>query len=155
MDRYLIRKILKNILICLFGCWLIYFIYTELEGHIALAAVRLSPWENLSADGKVIHGHEDEIRKWLSSFKDIASYHDDPLAMGLTPHNLSWETKLGRVDIGQIGKTVDFRYSVKGEDENYRVVFWGIGRGDPFPFCKGGDLCDEWEKILEELKATS
>ncbi len=152
---YSLKKILKNALLAFFACWLIYFIYTELEGHIALAAVRLSSVENLSADGEVIHGREDEIRKWISSFKDIASYHDDPLAIYLTPHKLGWETELGRVDIGQIGKTVDFRYSVKGEDENYRVVFWGIGRGDPFPFCQGGDLCDAWEKILEELKAAS
>ena len=133
---YSLKKILKNALLAFFACWLIYFIYTELEGHIALAAVRLSPVENLSADGEVIHGHEDEIRKWISSFKDIASYHDDPLAIYLTPHNLGWETELGRVDIGQIGKTVDFRYSVKSEDENYRVVFWESAEATPSPFAK-------------------
>ena len=152
---YSLKKILKNALLAFFACWLIYFIYTELEGHIALAAVRLSPVENLSADGEVIHGHEDEIRKWISSFKDAVTYHDDPMTMRITAHMASWYTESGRVEIWQTGKYVDFIYSVKEGDENYRVVFWGIGRGDPFPLCQGGDLCDEWEKILEELKAAS
>ena len=42
MNRYFIRKILKNALICFFACWVVYFILEPPKEYVALAAVRLT-----------------------------------------------------------------------------------------------------------------
>ena len=146
MNRYFIRKILKNTLICLFACWLIYFIREQANGYIALAAVRLTinGAEEIYMDGELLTGHKDEVKKWIESFKNVCDYEVGPWGRYHLPHKIEWETAAGRVFIGWVNDLACFKYSIKVGDRYFS--FEGVADCENFVFCSGCDACNNWEK---------
>lgn len=83
MNRYFIRKILKNALICFFACWVVYFIREQAKGYIALAALHftVSGAEEIYADGEPVTGKNAEVRRWFFTFRNIRTGYTDSLGI--------------------------------------------------------------------------
>ena len=136
MTAYLLKKILKNILICLFACWVVYFILEPPKEYIALAAVRLTinGAEEVYMDGELLTGHKDEVKKWIASFKNVCDYEVGPLGRYHLPNKLEWETGLGRAYAGQFDTSAIFGYSI--EIGGRYFGFAGSADCDNFPLWK-------------------
>ncbi len=136
MTAYLLKKILKNILICLFACWVVYFILEPPKEYIALAAVRLTinGAEEIYMDGELLTGHKDEVKKWIASFKNVCDYEVGPLGRYHLPHKIEWDTALGRAYAGQFDTRAIFGYSIEIGDRYF--AFEGSADCDNFPLWK-------------------
>ena len=135
MTAYLLKKILKNALICLFACWVVYFILEQANGCTALAALNLTVNSaEIYMDGEPLNGQLAEVRKWLLSFKNVGNFEVDPAAIYYLPHKLEWETGLGRAYAGQFDTRAIFGYSI--EIDGRYFAFEGSADCDNFPLWK-------------------
>lgn len=136
MNRYLLKKTLKNLLICFFACWVVYFILEPPKEYVALAAVRLTinGAEEIYMDGELLSGHKGEVKKWIASFKNVCDYEVGPLGRYHLPHKLEWETGLGRAYAGQFDTSAIFGYRI--EIGKLRLGFIGSADCDNFPLWK-------------------
>ena len=88
MDRYLIRKILKNILICLFACWVLFEIREfSVYGEVKTAAGRrnLENSEFFIGNAAADHRDAEALRKIIGKTEIIGETPSPALVFSVSP----------------------------------------------------------------------